>query len=248
MGPLGGATIAYVRQVAQPGAVIEFDQMVTVGMIVVPAGGASSGGYSWGPASSASITAGAWPAPPFSTLHEMFSPPPFVAPPPSWCLGPKSATITVNYYSTRARATNADPGVVFYRWGLEPTVGCRAYWEFVASEAGDTLGGFGVGGVLTATDSEPGKGANPGALLYREGGVWSIWMDGVETVVAGAATPTRIGVGVQAIAQNALSVQWWLDGQLLNAVPVTWIFDGALWVPVLCTLSDAVTFTLDDAL
>jgi hypothetical protein len=156
--------------------------------------------------------------------------------------------VAISYYRSLVKATSAEPGVVFYLWGLEPAIGCRAYWEIGLSSGEATVGGVGVGGVLTDTGGAPGKGENPGALLYREGGAWSLWVDGVETVAASAATPTRIGVGVQVIAQNALSVQWWLDGVLLNAVPVTWTFDGALWVPVLCTLTDAVTFSLEDAI
>jgi hypothetical protein len=171
--------------------------------------------------------------------------PPFVAPPRTFAGGPKSANVSVNLYRTTAHATSVTAGVVFYRWGLEPVVGNQLYWEWVASETATTLGGFGVGSVLTETDSAPGKADNPGAMLYRESGVLSIWVDGTETVLAASVTPTRIGVAVSVLAADLLSLKWYADGQLVTPSAFEWALSGPLWLPVLCTLNSTVTFTME---
>jgi hypothetical protein len=176
-------------------------------------------------------------------------PPPFVSPLPTFCQGPKDADLVVSFYASRAVAGHAAPAVVFYRWGLEPLVGTRAYWEYVrASGTSTTLGGFGVGSNQTETGSLVGQGSNPGVALYYASGAYSVWNNGAQVVLAAGAVPTRIGVAVEVAAPDTLLVRWYADGMLLNPVAAIWTFDGPLWVPVLCSLAAGVVWTLEDSL
>lgn len=193
-------------------------------------------------AAAVAVTAERFRAMPWTQMGTRF--PEIVPPERTWLRGPKSANVDLRGYGSIALALDADDGVAFYRWGLEPLIGCKTYFEFVCDATAATVGGFGIGSVLTETTSEPGKANNSGVMLYYESGVYTLWVDGVSTVVSGPASPLRFGVGIEALAADSLSVRFWVNGTPVGSA-VVWALSGPIWIPVTCLKLDELSVTFE---
>lgn len=194
---------------------------------------------------SASVTFNTYSAPGAAALAA--EDPVALAPPPErrFSRGPKTSTITLQANGSVAKATAATAGVVFGLYGYSPSTACSVYWEYVCNATAATLGGFGVGGSLTEITSAPGKSTNPGCMLYYESSVYTVWVNGLNTVLTGPASPTRFGVSVTAVAEDEVAVRFFVDGTEITTTPIQWVFSGPMWVPTLCTLANGLIVTME---